>query len=210
MRHHPEPFIHIAISRDVYDKLSLASLQSGFEKEMWEFAAEAIDQWTRRHVPDALPMPATKGYQWKSVFLPNGTLLRTVFGGKNHHCMVEADQILYQGAAISPSRFVNAVGGMRRNAWRCTWILFPDTLEWKLADTLRPSVTPRRASRPRQQAKPVPSPLPAESEPVAAGAAQQSATANTEQITGLLQQALLPVLYRLCGVGHAPPGTRVL
>jgi hypothetical protein len=48
-------------------------------------------------------MPATSGYQWKHLFLPNGTLLRTIFNDRK---------------IISPSGFANAVGGVQRNAWK--------------------------------------------------------------------------------------------
>ncbi len=82
-------------------------------------------------------MAPTKGYQWKSLFLPDGTVLRTVFAGKNHHCIVDNDQILYNGQAVSPSGFINAVGGIRRNAWRSTWVLLPENKHWVFADTLR-------------------------------------------------------------------------
>ena len=149
-RHHPRPGAEISVSLDVYNQLSRDSLETGYEKEDWEIAAEAIDEWMRRHSPNAISMPATKGYQWKSLFLPDGTLLRTVFGGKNHHCLVEDDRIVYNGQAVSPSGFVNAVGGIRRNAWRSTWVLLPDTEQWKLADTLRsraPQPRPGSASR---------------------------------------------------------------
>jgi hypothetical protein len=82
-------------------------------------------------------MPATSGFQWKHLFLPNGTLLRTIFNGKNFHCLVEEDHIRYNGQIISPSGFANAVGGVRRNAWKVIWVLFPDSSVWKLAGTLR-------------------------------------------------------------------------
>ncbi|MES2295857.1 MAG: hypothetical protein V4582_02390 [Pseudomonadota bacterium] len=143
-RQHPKHQMDIPISLEVYHQLLVASGNTGYEMEDWEIAAQAIDEWMRRHAPDTIPMPATKGYQWKQLFLPVGTLLRTVFGGKNHHCVVEGDQIVFNGQAVSPSGFVNAVGGIRRNAWRCTWILFPDTKEWKLADTLRTRERPLR------------------------------------------------------------------
>ncbi len=84
-------------------------------------------------------MAPTRGYQWKSVFLPDGTMLRTVFGGKNYHCQVENDHILYNGQAVSPSGFINAVGGVRRNAWRSTWLLRPEDKHWILADSVRMS-----------------------------------------------------------------------
>jgi hypothetical protein len=147
-RQHPNPQMSVPISLDVWHQLLRGSCLSGLEKESWEIAEEAINEWTRRHNPDAIPMPAASGYQWKSQFLPEGTVLRTVFGGKNHHCRVEGDQILYNGKPVSPSGFVNAVGGIRRNAWLCTWILFPDAKDWKRADTLRTPPSSRHTPKP--------------------------------------------------------------
>ncbi len=144
MRHNPDHRADIAISEKVYNQLNRAAIETGFQQECWEINAEAVDEWVRRHNPDHIPTPAVRGYQWKSLFLPDGTLLRTVFGGKNHHCLVENDSILHNGKAVSPSGFVNAVGGMRRNAWRCTWILLPENKEWKLADSMRTRERPRR------------------------------------------------------------------
>ncbi|MES2319887.1 MAG: hypothetical protein V4631_20600 [Pseudomonadota bacterium] len=146
-RQHPNHKMDIPVSLEVWQQLLGASINTGYEKEDWEIAAEAIDEWMRRHNPDAFPMPAVSGYQWKSQFLPDGTVLRTVFNGKNYHCLVEGDRILYNGKEVSPSGFVNAVGGIRRNAWRCTWILLPDAKDWKLADTLRARVRPPRVTQ---------------------------------------------------------------
>lgn len=146
-RHHPSPAEHIPVSMQICHQLKFASMHSDDDKQDWEIAAEAIDDWMRLHSPGAIPGPATAGVQWKRLFLPNGTLLRTVFDGKNHHCMVEGDALHYDGKAVSPSGFVNAVGGIRRNAWKCTWILFPNTKDWKLADTLRNRERPRRARK---------------------------------------------------------------
>jgi hypothetical protein len=144
---HPNPYSTVSISREVYLQLLAVAGQTGFDKEDWEIAADAINDWVRRNSPDAIAMPATNGYQWKQLFLPNGTLLRTIFNGKNHHCLVEGDQILYEGRAVSPSGFVNAIGGIRRNAWKSLWILLPDTTTWKLADSLRTKKRPARARK---------------------------------------------------------------
>ncbi|MEJ7805829.1 MAG: hypothetical protein WKG03_07915 [Telluria sp.] len=149
-RQHPDRQRDIPISLQVHHQLLGASINTGFEKEDWEIAAEAIDEWVRRHDPDALSTPAHSGYQWKRLFLPDGTVLRTVFNGKNSHCVVEGDRIVFNGKHVSPSGFVNAVGGIRRNAWRCTWILFPETKQWQLADALRP----QRPRRPRTHTRP--------------------------------------------------------
>jgi hypothetical protein len=135
--HRPAPEMSLPISLETYQKLVSASVRSGFEQEIWDIGAAAIRDWMVRNDPDSFAMPATSGYQWKHVFLPNGTLLRTIFNGKNFHCLVEDDQISYNGEKMSPSRFANTVGGIRRNAWKVIWILFPNTSVWKLAGTLR-------------------------------------------------------------------------
>jgi hypothetical protein len=150
---HPNPYSTVSISREVYLQLLAVAGQTGFDKEDWEIAADAVNDWVRRNSPDAIAMPATNGYQWKQLFLPNGTLLRTIFNGKNHHCLVEGDQILYEGRAMSPSGFVNAIGGIRRNAWKSLWILLPDTTTWKLADSMR---TKKRRVHTRKTSPPTP------------------------------------------------------
>ncbi|WP_146204294.1 hypothetical protein [Massilia glaciei] len=159
-RHHPAVYAEIPISQHIAKQLSHASVRSFFEKEDWEIVAEEVEEWVWRHHPDALPKPANSGYQWKHLFLPDGTLLRTVFNGKNHHGLVEGDAILYEGQAISPSGFANALGGIRRNAWTSIWIRFPNTSEWKRADTLRPRKQSQRERRPHVAAQPAPPPTP--------------------------------------------------
>jgi len=134
----PTPGMTMPIPLELHQQLLLAAIQSDFKKEAWEIGAIAIRDWLARHAPDALALPATSGYQWKHVFLPHGTLLRTVFNGKNFHALVEGDQIRYEDAVTTPSRFANAVGGVRRNAWKVIWILLPETNTWRLADELRP------------------------------------------------------------------------
>lgn len=141
---HPSPYASLPISQEIYQQLSFACVDSGFKQETWEIGAAAIREWMIRNNPDSIAMPATSGYQWKHVFLPNGTLLRTIFNGRNFHCLVDEDHILYNGQKVSPSGFANAVGGVRRNAWKVIWILFPNSSVWKLAGTLRPKKQPHR------------------------------------------------------------------
>lgn len=152
-RQRPLPMEHIPVSLGIYRQLRLASAFTDDEKEVWEIVAEPVDQWMR-------------------LFLPNGTLLRTVSNGKNYHCIVEADALNYDGNAVSSSGFVNAVGGIRRNAWKCTWLLLPDSKEWKLADSLRTIEHPRRArkfpSTPRHAPATQPSTLDAPAAPAPA------------------------------------------
>lgn len=78
-RQPPHPHGEVPLTLAVYQKLVSAACSAGFEKEAWEIAEEAIDEWMRRHHPDELETPGTNGYQWKRLFLPEGTLLRTVY-----------------------------------------------------------------------------------------------------------------------------------
>ena len=187
-RQHPDHRMDIPISLEVYHQLLGASTSTGFAKEDWEIAAEAIDEWTRRHNPESLTTTVASGYQWKRLFLQDGTLLRTVFGGKNYHCVVEGDRIVYDGKTVSPSGFVNAVGGIRRNAWLCTWILFPDSKQWQLADTLRADERKRRVRKPfltsrEGAAMQAPAVNPAVHVNVASGPINSAASMNTAAVT---------------------------
>jgi hypothetical protein len=184
-RPHPAQQMNFPISITLYQQLLGAAQDTGFKKEYWEIGAEALADWLRRHKPDAIAMAKMAGYQWKQVFLPNGTLLRTVFNGKNHHCMVEDDHILHEGRAVSPSGFVNAVGGIRRNAWKSLWILLPDDTSWQLADSLRP---PRSTYRARARKPSIPvreATTPASN---VHGAPQRLADANTCEPTRFVDE----------------------
>jgi hypothetical protein len=182
-RYHPAPASTIPISLQVQQNLSLASCQSGYQKEDWEIVADAVDEWLRRHNPAALDTPLTSGYQWKRLFLPDGTLLRTVFNGKNHHCLVEGDGIVYDNKPVTPSGFVNALGGIRRNSWKSIWILFPNTTEWKLADALRPRAGPSRVRKLAAAATPEPAPAAPPSMPQAPSAEPKSTQQTGPAVT---------------------------
>lgn len=144
-RHHPAPYTSLPISSEIYNYLNTASFASGLELEIWEIGERAIREWIARNAPDALSKNLCDGYQWKSVFLPNGTLLRTVYGGKNYHAMIETDTVRHDGKATSPSGFVNQAGGVHRNAWKAIWVLLPNTTTWLLAASLRQTKARRRS-----------------------------------------------------------------
>lgn len=77
------------------------------------------------------------GYQWKQVFLPEGTRLRASFGGQPYFAHVEGAQVKYGAHAISPSCFANLYGSGNRNAWKAVWLRFPGSDDWLLADICR-------------------------------------------------------------------------
>jgi hypothetical protein len=63
-----------------------------------------------RPAPAAQTQPTAAsraGYQWKQVFLPEGTRLRACFGGHHYFAQLEGGEIKYGEHAMSPSRFAN-------------------------------------------------------------------------------------------------------
>ena len=74
----PHPQTSITISLDTYTMLCTASSDSGYQKEIWEIAAEAIRDWLARNAPDSFGMPKSSGVQWKDVFPAR-------WNGSSHH-----------------------------------------------------------------------------------------------------------------------------
>jgi hypothetical protein len=81
--------------------------------------------------------PSESGYQWKEVFLPEGTRLRASFERKQYFAEVAGAEIKYGEHAISPSCFANLFGSGNRNAWKAVWLRLPGSTEWLLADVCR-------------------------------------------------------------------------
>ncbi|MYM82171.1 hypothetical protein GTP44_09430 [Duganella sp. FT50W] len=79
----------------------------------------------------------SRGYQWKQVFLPNGTELRAIHAGRSTYAKVEDEQILSDGAPTTPSRLANLRGCGTRNAWRTVWLRFPGAPRWRRAADCR-------------------------------------------------------------------------
>jgi hypothetical protein len=77
------------------------------------------------------------GYQWKQLFLPNGTQVYMSFNQKKHYAFVKHGQFCFEGRTDSPSQFANSVAGHSRNAWRDLFIKRSKDNKWILADRLR-------------------------------------------------------------------------
>ncbi|WP_229260455.1 hypothetical protein [Duganella alba] len=82
--------------------------------------------------------PATsRGYQWKQLFLPNGTELRAIYGGRPLYARVEDEQILSDNGPTTPSRLANRQGCGTRNAWQAIWLRLPGSTRWQRAAECR-------------------------------------------------------------------------
>jgi hypothetical protein len=73
------------------------------------------------------------------LFLPNGTKISMLYGGKSHDAEVRHDKILLGNEEISsPSLLASKIaGGTSRNAWRDLRIKRPTDMEFTLTDDLR-------------------------------------------------------------------------
>jgi hypothetical protein len=124
---------------------------------MEPFILEAIDNYIKAPAAQQQQQqpaaPSEAGYQWKQVFLPEGTRLRASFGKQPYYATVEGAQIKYGEHAVSPSCFANLHGSGNRNAWKAIWLRFPGSDEWLLADVCRSA---RKAAIARLLGDPVP------------------------------------------------------
>jgi hypothetical protein len=78
-----------------------------------------------------------EGYQWKQLFLPNGTKIFMTFEQKKYQAIIKHGAFIFDGTTGSPSQFANSVAGHSRNAWRDLYIKRPKDVEPVLADRLR-------------------------------------------------------------------------
>lgn len=105
---------------------------------------DAIDHWMDNAdwKPELLRQSCGRGYQWKSLFLPDGTEVRMQYKGQYRYAKVEGDQLLFEGELTTPGSLANTIAGSSRNAWRDLWVKRPNDAEWRLADDLRVADVP--------------------------------------------------------------------
>ncbi|QBE64447.1 hypothetical protein [Pseudoduganella lutea] len=117
------------------------------------FVVELVKRWLRTE-NERLALrkngPALRGFQWKNLFLPDGTHLRTRHGDTVEFAKVCGDRIVSDdGAVLTPSQFVNRhLKG--RNAWRFVWLRFPGNEHWLRAGDCRVGIDNHRLGRPEQ------------------------------------------------------------
>ncbi|MCP4360693.1 MAG: hypothetical protein GY796_22015 [Chloroflexi bacterium] len=79
-----------------------------------------------------------KGFQWQTIFLPNGTNLKITYKGRDFFADVRREKIVADGVEHTPSEWARRVANnTNRNAWRDIWIQFKGSSQWQLADALR-------------------------------------------------------------------------
>ncbi|MQA42835.1 hypothetical protein [Rugamonas aquatica] len=160
----------VQLPTDTLLKLIEKLRHRGGSQDISEAMTKAIECWLEdpaRFAPGADP-EGLHGYQWKTLFLPEGTILKSWSYGENNYARVEGDQIIHNGRAVSPNQFAQSFARSTRNAWQDLFIRRPGDKTFKIACRLREELI-AASKAPAATAMPVPAavpPLPAAAAPV--------------------------------------------
>ncbi|GAB2879650.1 hypothetical protein GCM10027277_56060 [Pseudoduganella ginsengisoli] len=129
-------------------ELHLMNVRPGVKLET--FITELLQRWLtidKERLALRTNGPAIRGFQWKNIFLPEGTNLRTSHRGNVEFAKVVGDHIISDdGISLTPSLFANRrTGG--RNAWRFVWLRFPGNDYWIRAADCRTRFEDQRQQR---------------------------------------------------------------
>jgi hypothetical protein len=107
--------VSVQISSGLFLELANYLQEFGDERDPAEVVESALASWLRVARGDA-PEAEVRGYQWKRLFLPEGTELKMSYRGLNAFAKVVGDSVVYQGQPTTPNQFVAEVAGTARNA----------------------------------------------------------------------------------------------
>jgi len=80
----------------------------------------------------------TKGYQWQTILLLNGSALRMTYKGQNHFAEIQQGKIIFEHKEFTPAAWARHIANnTSRNAWMDIFVQFPESSVWKCANTLR-------------------------------------------------------------------------
>ncbi|TFW30911.1 hypothetical protein, partial [Duganella callida] len=129
--------------------------KAGVPTDPAEAVDTAIKYWlaaVRAGRTGSAPESPPRGYQWKSLFLPEGTWLRMTYDTDHQYAIVKGDELVYHGHATTPNQFAASQAGSVRNAWNDLSVRMPGEKHWKRAFLLRrelehaPSASPAPTS----------------------------------------------------------------
>lgn len=136
--------IPVGVPTNVYLDLAFQLRKSGDLRSPDQVVALAIKSWLASRVGKL----SGQGYQWKELFLPDGTDLRMRYRGVWHYASVEGDRLMYSGEPVSPREWGLMVTGNVRNPWRDVWIRRSIRDCWTRASASRAAPSAREAGVP--------------------------------------------------------------
>ncbi|USX15936.1 hypothetical protein NHH88_09195 [Oxalobacteraceae bacterium OTU3CAMAD1] len=156
----------------------------GGTQDVSEGVSSAIEFWLAEQAKLATGCdPASvRGYQWKTLFLPEGTVLRSWSYGDHNYARVEGDQIIHEGKPVSPNQFAQSFARTTRNAWTDLYIRRPGDKRFTMACRLRQQLA-EQAANPADPAPPpgVPTTIPETTVMALIAAMQAQAQAQPHQ-----------------------------
>lgn len=131
MSYEPKQAMYLPIGDFLDLELHLMETRPGITPEI--FVAELVQRWLKID-KERLALrrngQAMRGFQWKNIFLPDGTSLRTSYCGNTEFAKVAGGHIVSDdGTSLTPSLFANR-RAKGRNAWRFVWLRFPGDDYW--------------------------------------------------------------------------------
>jgi len=123
--------------------------QPGGTQDISESLATALELWLAAdgETPAAADPAGMRGYQWKTLFLPEGTVLRSWSYGEHNYACVEGDKIMHEGASVTPNQFARSFARTARNAWFDLSVRRPGDKHFKIASRLRQELAEEEKAR---------------------------------------------------------------
>jgi hypothetical protein len=132
--------------------------REGGVQDVSEAINAALEFWldAKTALPAGADPSNLRGYQWKSLFLPEGTVLRSWSYGEHNYARVEGDKIVHEGRSVTPNEFARYFARTARNAWFDLSIRRPGDKQFTMANVLRKEL----AKQAKQVKETAPLPLP--------------------------------------------------
>ena len=137
MKYEAKQAIYLPITDYLNLEFFLMDNRPGVKPE--SFVVELVKRWLATETARLALRngQAMRGFQWKNVFLPEGTALRTSCGDVVDFAKVIGDRIVSDDEkSLTPSMFANR-HAKGRNAWRFVWLRFPGNDHWVRASNYR-------------------------------------------------------------------------
>jgi hypothetical protein len=109
--------VSVKVPHKVYLDLAFHLRSSGDTRDPDDVMVAALKAWLANRQGKH-----NGGFQWKELFLPEGTELRIRYRGVYHYAGIDGDQLKYAGEVVSPRDWALMVTGSVRNPWRDIWI----------------------------------------------------------------------------------------
>lgn len=128
-------FVSIPVSNELYAEFA-RRFPGKVSSVLEQVAQDFLDRTAEEFGTGLIQM---QGFHWESLFLPEGSQIRTRHYGKTKLAKIAGDKIVWEGVSYpSMSQLARAMrGDTSNNAWKVLEIKRPSDIKWQPADFLR-------------------------------------------------------------------------